>query len=532
MHEHKLTSSHFFMNYSFLLTLCSIQLVSCSLFLIYVSPTSVLQVAIAQQQSSLESSQAMIKGLLSEANHTLESGNSNKTVENLLMVQRLVAQTNDNSTSIQDSMLLIRETVGAILSGRSDIAKANLNLINKQLIKQTPSNETSKAITGPLEKAIPSIPSNESTVPSNETSKTITGPLEKAIPSIPSNESTVPSNKTSKTITGPLEKAIPSIPSNESTVPSNETSKTITGPLEKAIPSIPSNESTVPSNETSKAITGPLEKAIPSIPSNESTVPSNETSKTITGPLEKAIPSIPSNESTVPSNETSKTITGPLEKAIPSIPSNESTVPSNETSKTITGPLEKAIPSIPSNESTVPSNETSKTIDNGTTMGFQTYQNNIFGIKIRYPDSWSVRSYPYNNGSNNTVVGFYSPSKTASQLGNISGVSGHFVPYLDIFAFDSKNMSLDKIINGRINRIQNTSDFVLDSKPFTLKGNRSAHMLVYSTITGGDEFFKKMQVYTIFGNKVYLITFTAQEALFSNYLPTVRKMIDSFEIDL
>ena len=345
MDEHKLTPLPFFTNYSFLLTFCSIQLVSCSLFLIYVSPTSVQQVAIAQQQSSLESSQAMIKGLLSEASHTLESGNSNKTVENLLMVQRLIAQTNDNSTSIHDSMLLIRETVGAILSGRSDIAKANLILINKQLITQAQSNETSKTITGPLEKPIPSIPS------------------------------------------------------------------------------------------------------------------------------------------------------------------------------------------IPSNESTVPSNKTSKTIDNGTTMGFQTYQNNIFGIKIRYPDSWSVRSYPYNNASNNTVVGFYSPSKTASQLGNISGVSGHFIPYLDIFAFDSKNMSLDKIINGRINRIQNTSDFVLDSKPFTLKGNHSAYMLVYSAITGGDEFFKKMQIYTIFGNKVYLITFTAQEALFSNYLPTVRKMVDSFEID-
>src|ERR1044071_1494676 len=206
MDEHKLTPSHFFTNYSFLLTFCSIQLVSCSLFLIYVSPTSVQQVAIAQQQSSLESSQAMIKGLLSEASHTLESGNSNKTVENLLMVQRLIAQTNDNSTSIQDSMLLIRETVGAILSGRLDIAKANINLINEQLFKQVPSNETSKTITGPLQKPIapiPPIPSNESKVPSNETSKTITGPLEKPlapIPSIPSNESKVPSNETSKTI--------------------------------------------------------------------------------------------------------------------------------------------------------------------------------------------------------------------------------------------------------------------------------------------------------------------------------------------
>src|SRR5437867_7698378 len=227
MHEHKLTSSHFFMNYSFLLTLCSIQLVSCSLYLIYVSHTSVLQVAVAQQQSSLESSQAMIKGLLSKAKSALESGNSNKTVENLLMVQRLVAQTKDNSTSIQDSMLLIRETVGAILSGRSDIAKTNLNLITKQLIKQVPSNKTSKTITGALEKAIPSIPSNESKVPSNKTSKTITGALEKAIPSIPSNESKVPSNKTSKTITSTFTKAIHTKHSNESKIKINKTSKTI-----------------------------------------------------------------------------------------------------------------------------------------------------------------------------------------------------------------------------------------------------------------------------------------------------------------
>ena len=434
MDEHKLTSSHFFMNYSFLLTLCSIQLVSCSLFLIYVSPTSVLQVAIAQQQSSLESSQAMIKGLLSEANHTLESGNSNKTVENLLMVQRLVAQTNDNSTSIQDSMLLIRETVGAILSGRSDIAKANLNLINKQLIKQAPSNETSKTITGPLEKAIPSIPSNESKVPSNETSKT--------------------------------------------TVPSNETSKTITGPLEKAIPSIPSNESRY------QVTRHPRQSLVLWKKPYLLYLLMNQRYQVTRHPRQSLV----------------------LWKKpyLLYLLMNQRYQVTRHPRQSITG----------------------------TTMGFQTYQNNIFGIKIRYPDSWSVRSYPYNNGSNNTVVGFYSPSKTASQLGNISGVSGHFVPYLDIFAFDSKNMSLDKIINGRINRIQNTSDFVLDSKPFTLKGNRSAHMLVYSTITGGDEFFKKMQVYTIFGNKVYLITFTAQEALFSNYLPTVRKMIDSFEIDL
>jgi len=45
-----------------------------------------------------------------------------------------------------------------------------------------------------------------------------------------------------------------------------------------------------------------------------------------------------------------------------------------------------------------------------------------------------------------------------------------------------------------------------------------------------DELFKKMEVYTIFKSKVYLITFTAQDAIFSNYMPVVKKMIDSFEV--
>ena len=307
----------------------------CFLFSIFVSYTSVSQLAIAQQISSSESSEGMIKRLLSEAIEKLDSGNSSKTVQNLLSIQRLIVQNNDNSTSTHDSMLLIRETVAAILNGRSDIAKTNLSLLDKQLIPQPQGNVSS-----------------------------------------------------------------------------------VTSPVLK----------TVPSNQSAGLI--------------------------------------------------------------------------NQT----------------------------KAVDNETSTGFQIYQNHILGIKIGYPDSWYVRTYPYNNAANNTVAGFYSPSNTASELGNISGVSGHFVPYVDIFVFDSKNMSLDKIIKGRINRIQNTSDFIIDSKPITLRGNNSAHMLVYSTTTGSDESFKKMQVYTISDNKVYLITFTAQEALFSNYLPKILKMIDSFEI--
>ena len=162
---------------------------------------------------------------------------------------------------------------------------------------------------------------------------------------------------------------------------------------------------------------------------------------------------------------------------------------------------------------------------------FLTYNNAMFGIKINYPDNWSLRTYQYNLQVNNTVVGFYSPSKTASELGNVSGVSGNFVPYLDIFVFSSKNMSLDKIIDSRIDRIQNSTYFLIsESKPFTIKGNQSAYILTYSINSGKDELFKKMQVYTIYGNKVYLITFTSQEAFFDQYRDTIQKMVNSFEL--
>ena len=174
---------------------------------------------------------------------------------------------------------------------------------------------------------------------------------------------------------------------------------------------------------------------------------------------------------------------------------------------------------------------TASDTDTITSKTYLLYENPTFGIKIKYPDNWSLRTYSYNLALNNTVAGFYSPSKKASELGNVSGVSGHFVPYVDIFVFSSKNMSLDEIIDSRIDRIQNSTYFLIsESKPFTLKGNQSAYSLTYSINSGKDELFKKMQVYTLYSNKVYLITFTSQEALFPEYRPTIQEMVNSFEL--
>ena len=114
-------------------------------------------------------------------------------------------------------------------------------------------------------------------------------------------------------------------------------------------------------------------------------------------------------------------------------------------------------------------------------------------------------------------------------------VYSSYKPYLDVFVFDSKNMSLDQIVKGRINYFSNNTDFAIhESKQYVLdngsNNKQQAYMLDYSATVGGDELFRKMQVYTMFDSKVYVITFTSQQALFSNYEPIVQKMINSFVI--
>jgi PsbP-like protein len=162
--------------------------------------------------------------------------------------------------------------------------------------------------------------------------------------------------------------------------------------------------------------------------------------------------------------------------------------------------------------------------------GFKTYDNSIVGIQMLYPQNWTVIEYPYNPSSNNTIVGFYSDVKTSSELGNVSGVSGNFVPYLDLYEFDSKNMSLTDLHQNIQNKFNNNTNFAVEgSKPVPLKNDRDGFEIIYDVTVGSEEHLKKIQVYTIIDDKAYTISFSSQRDLFADYLPTIHKMINSFD---
>ena len=76
---------------------------------------------------------------------------------------------------------------------------------------------------------------------------------------------------------------------------------------------------------------------------------------------------------------------------------------------------------------------------------------------------------------------------------------------------------------------QNHSDFkLLESTEFKLAGNM-AHKIVFTATDNIKHERKAMQIWTVEGDKAYLITYKAEPGQYSNYLPTIQKMVDSIQ---
>jgi PsbP-like protein len=153
---------------------------------------------------------------------------------------------------------------------------------------------------------------------------------------------------------------------------------------------------------------------------------------------------------------------------------------------------------------------------------FLTYENNsTLGIKIQYPANWQRIE------SENNVHGvlFLSPSESNSDK------------FLESFSVsssslsNSNNNSVEELARQAISdHIEHLPDFqLLDIKLITVKDN-PAYMLVYKYT---DLVFGKAMAMDIGmenGDKVYILSYLAEPSKFFRYLPTIQKMVDSFEI--
>jgi YVTN family beta-propeller protein len=152
---------------------------------------------------------------------------------------------------------------------------------------------------------------------------------------------------------------------------------------------------------------------------------------------------------------------------------------------------------------------------------FLTFRNTTyFGIEIKYPSYWEISQNPRNLGSmEDEVVRFSTP---------IESPTDEYQENLSIFVYSSENRNLDDIPA----RFESYEGFTINEDTNTTTiGNNLAHKIVISYTDGIDGFqIKEMNILVIKNNKVYDITYIAQLEKYEKYLPTIQKMIDSFEI--
>lgn len=157
-----------------------------------------------------------------------------------------------------------------------------------------------------------------------------------------------------------------------------------------------------------------------------------------------------------------------------------------------------------------------------TSINFLTYDNPIFGIKILYPSNWDKQentSSSSDNSSIRDVVAFSPPFR------NTSDIVGKLIVQVDNI-LDIKPITLANYANDTVSDLK--QDFRIRQSNATLAGN-PAYKIEYTGLEANVD-LQAMMVLTIKGDSAYIISYTAEPEKYSYYIPTVQKMIDSFEI--
>ena len=148
---------------------------------------------------------------------------------------------------------------------------------------------------------------------------------------------------------------------------------------------------------------------------------------------------------------------------------------------------------------------------------FLTYEDSTLGIKIDYPAGWT---HELHAGS---IVTFLASLESDSNT-YPAGLG------IKIQHLKSKNISLNNITKIQIkNLTQNHPDFKLIESTESKIGGNSAHKIVFTATDYKKNERQAMQIWTLKGDKAYLITYKAEPGKYAKYLPIIQKMLDSFQ---
>jgi tetratricopeptide (TPR) repeat protein len=158
---------------------------------------------------------------------------------------------------------------------------------------------------------------------------------------------------------------------------------------------------------------------------------------------------------------------------------------------------------------------------------FLTYENETYGIKVRYPPDWTIENAQSNASDDVVPIVYISPPISMDPNANA---------FLEIGydgSVQSKNFKLEQYLRDTVETYKaanDTSNFkVVTAKTDTTLAGNPGYSLI-STDTEDSIDMKSIEVGTFVNNKLYYLLFKSEESKFNTFLPEVQKMIDSFEI--
>jgi eukaryotic-like serine/threonine-protein kinase len=161
---------------------------------------------------------------------------------------------------------------------------------------------------------------------------------------------------------------------------------------------------------------------------------------------------------------------------------------------------------------------------------FTNYTNPKYGFSLLYPSDWVNEDIP--PGANLIYLTSFNPP--ASEIGEFVFV------YVAVKNFTNNTTSLKQFADQEISLLKRppaetspTEDTsartILESGPAIVAGNTSAHKVVYTEKISGS-LSKIMEVYTVKGNKGYILTYLAYADIYDKYLPIAQKIVDSLNV--
>ena len=157
---------------------------------------------------------------------------------------------------------------------------------------------------------------------------------------------------------------------------------------------------------------------------------------------------------------------------------------------------------------------------------FLTYESSTYGFRIQYPADWDKIEFSQGveEANRKIIVNFISPSE---------GPSDTFREYLIIEMGSIGSLaqsSYQYAMSGYLGSIESLPNFKLLESSTLSVANTPAQKLVYTYSNPEVGVTKTMDVLVTKNEKLYLLSFNSDADKYDKFLPTVQKIISSFQL--